>query len=376
MSSTIENPTAAALPQAPIATNFRLPGPTPVPPQVAAAGSWPMINHRSPEFVAIYNRVTEGLHEFFQTQNDIFCFPGSGSAGWEVTIANCFSPGDRVAVISIGNFGDRFALVAKAFGLTVEKIDFAWGQAAEPAVVAERLRALSDVRGVFITHNETSTGVMNDLSALVPVIRAATPDALIAVDAVSSLGCVDLPSDALGIDILFTGSQKGWMCPPGLMMIAVGPRAFEAAKTAKLPRFFWDIQIARKTFATGAPPYTPPISLWYQLDVALAMMRHEGRDNVFARHTELAAYTRQRLGTMGLSIFADPAHVSHTVTSVNGPEGVDVKALLKTLKLEERVVFQGGQAHLEGKIFRIGHMGFVSQADIDSALDALERRLH
>ena len=171
MSSTTENQpitAAPALPQAPAATNFRLPGPTQVPPEVAAAGSWPMVNHRGPEFAAIVKRVSEQLQYFFQTTNEVLAFPGSGSAGWEATIANHFSAGDQVAVISIGNFGDRFAMVAKAFGLKVEKIDFEWGAAAEPAVVEERLRAIANVRGVFITHNETSTGVTNDLAALTP----------------------------------------------------------------------------------------------------------------------------------------------------------------------------------------------------------------
>jgi aspartate aminotransferase-like enzyme len=378
MSSTLENqatPAAPALPTPPTPTNFRLPGPTQVPPEVAAAGAWPMINHRSPEFNAIVDRVTTGLKYFFQTENDVLCFPGSGSSGWEATVANCFSPGDQVAVISIGNFGERFALVARAFGLAVEMIEFEWGQAADPDVVAHRLRALPNVRGVFVTHNETSTGVMNDLAALSQAIRSVAPDALISVDAVSSLGCVSLPIDQLDLDIVFTGSQKGWMCPPGLMMISAGPRAFEACQTAKNPRFYWDLQIARKSFAGGGPPYTPPVSIWYQLDVALAMMRAEGREQVFARHAAIVKHTHQRLQQMGLTLFADPNHYSHTVTAVNVPEGVDISALLKTLKLEDRVVFQGGQAKLTGKIFRIGHMGYITIADIDAALDALQRRL-
>lgn len=366
---------ALTLPQAPAATNFRLPGPTPIPPQVAAAGAWPMINHRSPEFAAIISRVTGNLQYFFQTSNTILLFPGSGSSGWEATVANCFSPGDTVAVVSIGNFGDRFALVAKAFNLDVHKIDFEWGQGADAAVVAEKLKMIPNVRGVFVTHNETSTGVTNILAPLTQVIRQVVPDALIAVDAVSSLGCVDTPMDALDIDVLFTGSQKGWMTPPGLMMISANERAFEAMKTAKNPRFIFDLQTARGTFAKGNPPYTAPISLWYQLDVALTMMRAEGRDAVFARHIELGNYTRQRLQSMGLKLFADPAYASNTVTAVLASDGTDVKALLKTLKLEDTVVFAGGQGKLEGKVFRIGHMGYAHVEDIAEALDALERRL-
>ncbi len=293
----------------------------------------------------------------------------------EASIANLFSPGDQVAVISIGNFGERFALVATSFGLKVEKIAFTWGQAADPAIVGERLRAIPNLRGVMVTHNETSTGVTNDLDALAPVIRAAAPDALLLVDAVSSLGCIDLKMDDLGLDVVFTGSQKGWMCPPGLMMIGIGPRALEATQSATLPRFFWDFNRALKSFKTGGPPYTAPLSLWYQLDVALVMMRNEGREAIFARHAAVAEYTRERARQMGLALFADPAHASSTVTAVTAPEGVVVKQFLKTLRETERVELQNGQDHLEGKIFRIGHLGAVQIPDIAAAMDALARHL-
>ncbi len=364
-----------ALPGAPAPSNFRLPGPTPVPPAVAAAGSWPMINHRGAEFAVIVRRVSERLQHFFQTSNDVLCFPGSGSAGWEASIANLFSPGDRVAAISVGNFGDRFATVATAFGLRVEKIAFEWGQAADPTVVADRLGGIADLRGVLLTHNETSTGVTNDAAALSRAIRGVVPDALIAVDAVSSLGCVSLPMDELGLDVVFTGSQKGWMIPPGLMMIAASPRALAAGESARLPRFFWDFARARATFAKGQPPYTAPVSLWYQLDVALALMMEEGREAIFARHAALGAFTRQRLAAMGLSLFADPAHASNTVTAVLAPAAVEVKSLLKTLREQENVFFASGQGAFERTILRIGHKGYVSESDIAAALAALERHI-
>jgi aspartate aminotransferase-like enzyme len=375
MSATHETSVPANLPQSPLATNFRLPGPTHVPPEVAAAGSWPMVNHRGPEFAAIVRRVLERLPYFFQTKNDVQVFPGSGSAGWEASIANCFSAGDKVAVISIGNFGERFALVAKCFGLDVTKIEFPWGQAADPTVVAEKLREMKDLRGVFLTHNETSTGVTNDLPALSKAIHEAAPDALIAVDAVSSMGCISVPVDELELDIVFTGSQKGWMCPPGLMMITAGPRALEAHKTAKLPRFYWDFTRNLSSYSTASPPYTPPVSLWYQLDVALALMMNETREGIFARHAQLGSYVRERIQAMGMNIFADLAHASNTVTAISVPEGKEVKSLLKAWREEDHIIFAGGQAHLNGKIFRIGHMGAVSKEDLDVALAAVERRM-
>jgi aspartate aminotransferase-like enzyme len=379
MSTTLpsQSPAAqSALPQAPEPLNLRLPGPTPVPPEVAAAGAWPVINHRGPEFLQIIERVTGNLQHFFQTAHDVVVFPGSGSAGWEASVANLFSPGDQVAVISIGNFGERFSLVANAFGLKVEKIAFEWGQAADPEVVGEKLRAISDLRAILVTHNETSTGVTNDLAALVQVFHTVAPDALIIVDAVSSLGCIDLPMDDLGVDVVFTGSQKGWMCPPGLMMIGIGPRALAATKNATLPRFYWDFNRALSSFKNGGPPYTAPLSLWYQLDVALVMMRNEGREAIFARHAAVGDYVRTRSQEMGLSIFADLAHASNTVTAINAQPGMDVKRFLATLRNEERVELQGGQDHLTGKIFRIGHLGAVQIADVAAALDAVERHLN
>ncbi len=366
---------AVSLPQAPQATNFRLPGPTPVPPQVAAAGAWPMMNHRSPEFTQILRRVTGNLQHFFQTEQPVLCFPGSGSAGWEVSIANFFSPADTVAVISIGNFGDRYALAAQSFGLNVTKIDFPWGQAADPAVVAEKISQIANLRGVFFTHNETSTSVANDVAALSKAIAAAVPDALISVDAVSSLGCVSVPMDELGIDMLFTGSQKGWMTPPGLMMFAATKRALEASKSAKLPRFYWDVNRALDAMSHGYPPYTIPVSLWYQLDVALTMMRAEGREHVFARHAEMGAYVRRRAQELGLKLFADQRFASNTVTAIYGPEGKDVKTFLKTLKEQDNVVFAGGQAKLDGVIFRAGHMGYATIDDLAEAFNAVERRM-
>jgi aspartate aminotransferase-like enzyme len=374
---TTTQPTSAEipLPTAPAATNLRLPGPTPVPPEVAAAGSWPMVNHRGAEFSEIVQRITGRLRYFFQTSGDVICFPGSGSAGWDASITNLFSPGDRVAVITIGNFGDRFAAAANAYGLSVETIAFPWGQAADPAAVTDRLRALGDLKGVLFTHNETSTGVTNDLPALSRALHDVMPSALLVVDAVSSLGCIDLPLDDLGLDVVFTASQKGWMCPPGLMMISVGPRAKEATQTAKLPRFYWDFTRALASFSKNAPPYTVPVSLWYQLDVALAMMLREGREQIYARHAAIAAYTRRRLSAMGLRLFADPAHASNTVTAALTPEGMDAKALLKAIQQDDGVVFQGGQGQLEGKAIRVGHMGHVTEADVAAALDALARHL-
>jgi len=355
--------------------NLRIPGPTPIPGPVLEALAQPMINHRGPEFAALLQRVVEHLRYFFQTEHDILTFPSAGTGAMEAAIVNLFSPGDQVAAVTIGAFGDRFANIAEIFGLQVQRIAFPWGQAADPAEVMDQLAGISNLRGILLTHNETSTGVTNDVAALARAIRGRYPEVLIAIDAVSSLGCIDLPMDALDVDVVFTASQKGWMVPPGLAMVGVRPRAWEASARAKLPRMYWDFAAARRSMEKGQTPYTPPVSLFYALDVALELMRTEGREAIFARHARLGALTRERVRAMGLELLADLAHASNTVTAVQVPAGLDVKALLRTLREEDGVVLAGGQQRLEGKIFRVGHLGFVHEAELNAALDALAQRI-
>lgn len=355
--------------------NLRIPGPTPIPPQVREALARPVINHRGPEFAAIMQRVTGRLQHFFQTAHPVLGFPSAGTGAMEASIVNVFSPGDVVLAVTIGVFGNRLAHIAEAFGLNVTRVEFPWGQAADPTEVARRLAALPAARGVLLTHNETSTGVTNDVAAIAQAVRAARPDILLLVDAVSSLSCVDLPMDALDLDVVFTGSQKGWMVPPGLAMIGVGPRAWAATERAKLPRAYWDFRAAKQSLEKYQTPYTPPVNIYQGLDVALELMLAEGREAIFARHRALGALVRRRAGEMGLRLFADPAHASNTVTAIALPEGVDGKALIKALREREDVVIAGGQDRLEGTIIRIGHMGFAHEPEINAALDALARQL-
>jgi aspartate aminotransferase-like enzyme len=363
-------------PRAPIPVqNLRIPGPTPVPAEILAAMAQPMINHRGPEFAAIMRRVTPRLQYFFQTTSPVLTYPASGTGGQEAAIANLFSPGEHVVAITIGSFGNRFATIAQTYGLEVTRIEFPWGQAADPNIVEARLKSLKPYRGVLMTHNETSTGVLNDVETLAALIRQLNPDALIAVDAVSSLGCVPLEMDPWDLDVVFTGSQKGWMTPPGVMMIAAGPRAWEANKTARLPRFYFDWGSSLKMLEVGQHPTTPPVSIFYALDLALEMMLAEGRKAIFERHQRTADYVRWRAKEMGLQLLADHERASNTVTAVVTPEGIDTKALLKKLREEDLVVFAGGQGPLEGKIFRVGHLGFFQEVDLVEAMDKMELRL-
>jgi aspartate aminotransferase-like enzyme len=364
-------------PRAPIPNqNLRIPGPTVVPTEVLEAQAQPMINHRGPEFAAILRRVSTRLQYFFQTTSPVLTYPASGTGGQECAVVNLFSPGDHVVAITIGAFGNRIAKIATTYGLNVTRVEFPWGQAADPDVVAERLQELPAYKGVLMTHNETSTGVTNDVKTLAAVIRRHNPNALIVVDAVSSLGCVPLEMDQWDLDAVFTGSQKGWMTPPGIMMIAGSPRAWEANKTAKLPRFYFDWANTRKKLELWQHPITSPVSLFYSLDVALEMMLAEGREAIFERHQRTGNYVRERARAMGLQLLADHERASNTVTALLTPEGINTKALLKKLREEDNVVLAGGQEHLDGKIFRVGHLGFFTDADITETMDKLEARLH
>jgi len=353
--------------------NLRIPGPTPVPPRVLEASARPMINHRGREFVSILERVTKRLKEFFLTQNDLFILTTSGTGAMETTVVNTLSPGDRVLVISIGAFGDRFANIAEAYGAVVSRLDYEWGKAADPEDVRRALAADPAIKAVLVTHNETSTGVTNPLEDIAKVVREF--DKLLLVDAVSSLSAIPVRTDDWGLDFVATGSQKGWMVPPALAMVSVSPRAWEAHAQAKMPRYYFDITAAKNYLERGQTPWTPAVSVFFGLDLALEMMAQEGLENIFARHRRIGQFTRDGVKALGLQLFADERFASDTVTAVKVPEGVDGKALNRLCEDEYDLIIAGGQAKLAGKIFRIGHLGFVSEEDVKAALDVLAKAL-
>src|SRR6266480_2098532 len=355
--------------------NLRIPGPIPVPPAVLAELARPVINHRGPEFAAILQRVTARLQYVFQTTSPILTFPASGTGGQECALVNLFSPGEHVVAITIGHFGNRFAQIAERYGLQVSRIAFPWGETADPAIIETRLHELAPYRGVLLTHNETSTGVTNAIQTLTALIRRNNPDALIVVDAVSSLGCIPFEMDAWGIDVAFTASQKGLLCPPGLMMLAAGPRAWEANVQASLPHFYFDWARAQRSLERGQHPVTPPVSLFYALDLALELLLAEGLEAIFVRHRHLGEYVRRHVRAIGLHLLADPAHASNTVTAMCVPEGIDAKVLVNTIRERDQVVLAGGQEHLAGKILRIAYMGCCGVRDLFTALNCLQVRL-
>ena len=353
--------------------NLRIPGPTALPPSVREAGGRQMINHRGPEFAAMLGRITDGMRPYFGTTSDIVILSCAGTGGLEAAVVNTLSPGDRVLGVSIGEFGERFAKIAEAYGANVDKIAAEYGWAAEPAEVEERLRG-ADYRAVLLTHNETSTGVMNPIPQLAAAIRHAAPDALILVDSVSALGAVPFELDAWGVDVAVTASQKAWMAAPGLAMVAASERAWAAIEAARMPRFYLDLRKARHSAAEGETPWTPAIAVAFQVDEGLRLMAAEGQANVFARHEACAAAARAGLAELGFDLFADRAHASTTVTCVNLPGDVDWKTFNGAVK-RRSVVLAGGQGKLAGKVFRMGHLGSVTVEEILGAIAALEEVL-
>ncbi len=354
--------------------NLRIPGPTPCPEEVLHAGARQMMNHRGPEFAQILRRVTDGLNWVFGASSDVLSMTASGTGGLEAAVVNTLSPGDRVLAVSIGSFGDRLRTIASTYGADVVSYATEWGEAADPAEIARRLDEDPSIKAVLVTHNETSTGVTNPLEAIATEVRAR--DRLIIVDAVSSMSSVPCPVERWGLDVVVSGSQKGWMVPPGLVFVYMSERAWAANAGAKMPRFYFDAAKARDSLAKLQNPWTPAMSIYYGMDRAFELMRAEGLEGIFTRHEAVAGYTRERVKSWGLKLVpTDERFASNTVTAVWWPEGVDGKAISKRAREEFGVVLGGGQGKLDGKIFRVGHLGWFTREDIVAALDVLERLL-
>jgi len=348
---------------------LRIPGPTPLPPDVLASQTKQMINHRGSEFGELIGHVTQELKHFYQTQNDLLILTGSGTGAMEAAVVNTLSPGERAMLISIGNFGDRFAEIARKFGVDVVKVDFPPSQAVDPDEIARRLEADPAITTVIVTHNETSTGVTNPLEPIARVVKER--DKLLIVDGISSVGSIDLRTDAWGCDVVLSGSQKGWMAPPGLAFASMSPLAWERHAQATLPRFYWDFTAAKKYLEHGETPWTPAISVLYALDVSLRAMRAEGMEQIFARHAKVAQRCRDGVVAKGLRLYADPKHASNTVTAFYTPEGVDSRVIAKELENEYDTVVAIGQGATTTTTMRVGHLGWVNESDIDAVLASL-----
>ncbi len=353
--------------------SLRTPGPTPCPAEVLQAMATQMINHLGPEFEKLLSEVINGLKQLFQTKNDILLFTCSGSGGLEAAIVNTLSPGDKVLLVIIGFFGERFAYFARAHGVRVIPLSFEWGRAADVDELRKALDSDPEIKAVLVTHNETSTGVTNDLKAISSVVKDY--DKLLLVDAVSSLGSIDLPVDEWHCDIVITASQKGWMAPPGLAMISVSPEAWKAHAGSSMPRAYFDFAYTRDCIEKGYLPWTPAVSLLFALSVSLKMMLEEGLANIVARHAQVGQAARDGVKSLGLALFADENYASNTVTVAKAPREVDVNRLLRILRDDHHVVLGAGYQRLAESIFRIGHLGWVNTDDIEAVISALKMAL-
>ena len=361
---------------APKATQLRIPGPTPLPDAVREATGQQMINHRGPAFARILAETVSGMRTILQTTHEVLLMSCSGSGGMEAAVVNLCSPGDEVIAAHAGVFGERFAAIAEAYGLTVHHVTAPDGEALDSARISEAFVAYPRAKTLLLTHNESSTGVTHDLRAIAET--AHHHGALIAADCITSTAALDVPLDDWGIDVAVSASQKAWMAPPGMAMVAVGPRAWQRTTTATLPRFYFDLAKYRDAQAKGQTPATPALPTLTGLHRALQMLVAEGLPAIVARHRTAADACRADIGDLaeyGLRLFADPAHASNTVTSVALPAGMDATRLLARLRDEHDVILAGGLGRQAGTIIRIGHLGYVAATDMDAVGAALRAAL-
>jgi aspartate aminotransferase-like enzyme len=352
-----------------------LPGPVSVAQPVAEALARPMTDHRGAEFAQMLQRITNTLRPVFGTASDLVLLGSSGTGALETAVANLFSPGDRVLSCAVGLFGRRFAAIAESYGCVVESLDAPMGSALDPEALDARLRRDTEnaISGVLLTHNETSTGVTNDMAAIAPSLRRH--GAITLVDSISGLGASEFRMDEWGYDVVVGASQKAFAAPPGIAMVAAGERAWNRVARTRQPRFYFDLQRARDAAREGQMPWTPPIPILFALDVALQRYHESGASSAHARHARYAAAVRSALEALGFTLFSQPGAHSPTVVAAYPPTGVEISALVKRLREEHGVVLSGGQGELAGKILRFGTMGDIAEKDLIGAIGAIELAL-
>jgi serine---pyruvate transaminase len=346
------------------------PGPTPIPPRVQTAMAAPLIHHRSPAFRALLAETVAGLQDVYQTANDVLLFAGSGTAAMESAVSNLTSPGDRVLVASAGNFGERWLQLARTYGLDIVHVEQEWGERLDALRIGAQAVGCSVA---YVTHSETSTGVIHDIREIADAVRPS--GAALVVDAVSSLGGVELATDGWGLDVVVAGSQKALMTPPGLAFASVSKRAWELAGVARAPRYALDWSRARAALEKGDTPYTPAVSLIFGLREALALIAERGLEAGFAQNRRLARGAREGVKALGLELFSPDDESSAMVTAFRMPDGVDGQRVYARLRDRFGIVLAGGQGKLRGRIVRIGHMGYMNEFDIITALSGLELAL-
>jgi len=348
------------------------PGPTPVPPESLLAMAKPIIHHRTDEFRKILSEVTEGLKYIHQTKNDIFIFSSSGTGAMEAAVANILSAGDKALAVTGGKFGERWKEIAEAYKVDVIPLEVEWGKAVDPEVIKKHLKETPEIKAVFTTLCETSTGVKTDIKTVAEITKEH--EAVLVVDAISALGAEELKTDEWGIDVVVAGSQKGLMIPPGLSSICISEKAYKRIETSDLPKYYFDIKRAKKSFDKSDTPWTPAVSLIIGLKATIKMIKEEGIENVIQRHKRLGEAMRQAIKAINLELLAED-NPSNVVTAVKVPEGIDAQEIVKSLRNNDDIWIAGGQGHLKGKIFRVAHLGYMNQYDMIIAICALEKTL-
>jgi aspartate aminotransferase-like enzyme len=348
------------------------PGPTPIPETVMLEMAKPIIHHRTTQFQETIKQVEEDLKYVFQTKNDVLIFASSGTGGMEAAVCNLLSSGDTAIIVRAGKFGERWTEILNAYGVKSVNLDIEWGKSPSPKVIEDALKANQQAKAVFVTLCETSTGAEIDAKAIAAVV--AKTKAVLVVDAISGLGACQLKTDEWGVDVVVTGSQKGLMIPPGLAFVSVSPKAWELVKQSKLPKYYFDFLAYKKALDKTDTPYTPAITLMIGLAKALKMIKEETIEAVWARHEKLARATRAAVVAMGLELFA-PSAPSAAVTPVKAPVGIDGEQIAKVMKSKYGVWVAGGQAELKGKVFRIAHLGYMTDTDVLMTIGVLEMAL-
>src|ERR1044071_3675775 len=347
------------------------PGPTPIPNEVSLAMSETMIHRRTPEFNKVFDEARGGLKKLFGTKNDVIMLASSGTGAMEAAVANLFSPGDKVLIVNGGKFGERWLNISYAFGLTPVDLKVEWGKPVKVADVEKQLEAHPDIKGVMIQASETSTTTLHPVKEIGQLTRNGP---LYLLDGVTAIGVLSVPLDDWGIDALVTGSQKALMLPPGLAFIALSERAWEKTRTAKLPRFYFDLNLERKNQQKGSGAFTPAVSLIFGLRASVRMMQREGLERVYARHDRMARATRSAARALGLKLLA-PENPSPAATGIFLPEGLDADKVLEYLREHMNITLAEGQDQLKGKVIRIAHVGYMGAFDVITAIAALEMAL-
>jgi aspartate aminotransferase-like enzyme len=346
------------------------PGPTPVPPEVLLAMASPVVLHRTPEFSELFRKVSDASARLFGTSQPVLTLSASGTGAMEAAVTNTLSPGDRVVVVSGGKFGERWAEISRTHGLDVVELDVEWGTGIDPSRVADELRRHPETRAVMVQHSETSTTALHPVEDIARLTRGT--DTLLIVDGITSVGVLDCPMDATGIDVLVTGSQKALMLPPGLALIALSEKAWRANAASRLPRYYFDLAKAKKSLAENTTSYTPAVSLIFGLDAAYRMVESNGGwPGVYRRHRILAEAARRGVQSMGLRLLA-PTAPSPATTGMWVPDGVDGGSLTRYLRDVMGVTIAGGQGKLKGKVLRLAHIGYADSFDVVVGLSALE----